>query len=94
MFKIANKEILAPKIKLVEILAPEIAKKARSGQFVILRVDEKGERFPLTIVDWNLEKGTICLIFQEVGVSTIKLGSLKVGDSILDVAGPLEDHLK
>lgn len=89
MFKIANKQILAPKIKLVEILAPEIAKKARPGQFVILRVDEKGERFPLTIVDWNLEKGTICLIFQEVGVSTIKLGSLEVGDSILDVAGPL-----
>jgi len=80
---------LAPKINLLEVLAPEIAKKAKPGQFVILRVDEKGERFPLTLFNWDSEKGTIHLIFQEVGVSTVKLGSLEVGDLLLDVVGPL-----
>jgi len=89
MFKIVEKKELAPKIKLVRILAPEIAKKARPGQFVILRVDERGERFPLTLVDWSPHEGTICLIFQEIGVSTIKLGLLNVGDSVLDLVGPL-----
>ena len=89
MFKILKKQELAPKIKLIDVSAPEIARKAKPGQFVVLRVDDKGERFPLTLVDWNCEEGWIRLIFQEVGVSTIKLGSLSVGDSILDVVGPL-----
>jgi len=89
MFKILKKQELAPKIKLMDVSAPEIARKAKPGQFVVLRVDDKGERFPLTLVDWNCEEGWIRLIFQEVGVSTIKLGSLSVGDSILDVVGPL-----
>jgi len=89
MYKILAKKELAPKIKLVEICAPEIAEKAQPGQFVILRVDEKGERFPLTLVDWNRSKGTISLIFLEVGVSTTKLGGIGIGEDILDVVGPL-----
>lgn len=89
MFEIVAKEELASGIKLVEIIAPEIAKKAQPGQFVILRVDERGERVPLTFVDWKRVKGTISLIFLEIGVSTKKLGALCKGDLILDIAGPL-----
>ena len=87
--KIIAKKELAPKIKLLEIEAPEIAAKAQAGQFVILRLDEAGERFPLTLVDWNTKKGTITLIFLEVGVSTERLGQLKEQDMILDIVGPL-----
>jgi len=89
MFEILKKLELAPKIKLFEVSASEIALKAKAGQFVVFRVDEKGERIPLTIVDWDTKKGTITLIFLEVGVSTIKLGKLGVGDKILNLAGPL-----
>lgn len=85
---IAKKE-LAPKIKLLEIEAPEIAAKAQAGQFVILRLDEVGERFPLTLVNWDKCKGTITLIFLEVGVSTERLGLLQEQDVIMDVVGPL-----
>lgn len=88
-FEILYKEEIAPQIKRMIIKAPLIAKKAKAGQFVILRVNERGERFPLTLVDWSPEKGTITLIFQEVGVSTIKLGKLNVGDYIEDIVGPL-----
>lgn len=89
MYEILKKLELAPKIKLFEVSASEIALKAKAGQFVIFRVDEKGERIPLTIVDWDTKKGTITLIFLEVGVSTIKLGTLEVGDKILNLVGPL-----
>src|SRR3990170_3453956 len=89
MHKIVTKKELAPKIKLLEIEAPEIAAKAQAGQFVILRLDEVGERFPLTLVDWNTKKGTITLIFLEVGVSTERLGQLDEQDMIIDVVGPL-----
>jgi ferredoxin--NADP+ reductase len=89
MYKIVAMQTLAPQTKLVEIHAPDIAKKARAGQFVILRVDEKGERIPLTLVDWTPEHGTITLIFQEVGVSTKKLGALNVNEELSDVVGPL-----
>jgi len=88
-FKVLRKERLAPGIKRMVISAPLIAKKAKVGQFVVLRVDEYGERFPLTLVDWDAEEGTITVIFQEVGVSTRKLGMLRVGDCIRDVFGPL-----
>ena len=88
-FKIIDKRDLAPEIKRLKITAPIIARKAQAGQFVILRVDEKGERFPLTLVDWNRVEETITLIFQEIGVSTKKLGKLKVGEQIADIAGPL-----
>jgi len=89
MHNILAKEELAPQIKLFRIHAPDIAEKAQPGQFVILRVDEKGERIPLTLVDWEKEKEAITLIFQEVGVSTRKLGILEVGDEILNIVGPL-----
>jgi ferredoxin--NADP+ reductase len=87
--KIMTKKELAPKIKLLEIEAPQIAAKAQAGQFVILRLDETGERFPLTLVDWDKRKGTITLIFLETGASTEKLGSLQEQDMIMDIVGPL-----
>jgi len=89
MYKVIKKVELAPNIKLIEVNAPEVAKKAKPGQFVIIRIDEKGERFPLTLAEWEPKKGTITLIFLEVGVSTRKLGALRSGDEILDVVGPL-----
>jgi len=89
MYKVLAKRELASQIKLFKIHAPDIAEKAKPGQFVILRVDEKGERIPLTLVDWEKENAAITLIFQEVGVSTKKLGALGVEDEILDVVGPL-----
>ena len=93
-FKILKKDFLAPGIKRIMVLAPLIARKAHAGQFVILRIDERGERFPLTLVDWNSEEGSIILIFQEVGASTKKLGSLNVGDTIMDIVGPLGNPTK
>jgi ferredoxin--NADP+ reductase len=89
MYPIVAKKELAQKIKLVEIQAPEIARKAQPGQFVILRIDAMGERIPLTLMDWDSQKGTITLIFLEVGASTEKLGALEVGQAVLNVAGPL-----
>ncbi len=89
MYKIVEREVLAPNIVHIKVEAPEIAKAAKPGQFVILRVDEKGERFPMSLADWDKEKGTIDITFIVLGTSTMKLASLKVGDSILDCAGPL-----
>lgn len=82
-------QTLAPQTKLIKIEAPEIARKARAGQFVIIRVNERGERIPLTLVDWEPKSGNITLIFQEVGVSTRNLGSLDVNKELYDVVGPL-----
>jgi len=89
MFKIVKKRELAPKIKLFEILAPEVARKAQPGQFVILRIREEGERIPLTIADYNAEKGTVTVVFQEVGRTTKQLGTLNEGEEIPDFLGPL-----
>ncbi|UCE96013.1 MAG: sulfide/dihydroorotate dehydrogenase-like FAD/NAD-binding protein [Candidatus Bathyarchaeota archaeon] len=89
MYKIVAIQTLAPQTKLIIVHAPEVAEKAQAGQFVILRVDERGERIPLTLVDWKPKNGTIVLIFQEVGVSTKKLGSLNVNEELFDVVGPL-----
>ena len=89
MNKIINSRFLAEDIKLFEIKAPKIAKKRQAGQFVIIRIDEHGERIPLTIADSNLEKGTITIIVQGIGKTTKKLNSLDAGDSIMDVVGPL-----
>jgi len=83
------KQQLAPSVLLFEVEAPLIARKAQPGQFIILRINEDGERIPLTIADFNRETGTITLIFQEVGASTVELGLLKEGDFILDLVGPL-----
>ena len=89
MFKIVYKKELSPGIFHFDIEAPRVANKAKAGQFIVLRVDEKGERIPLTIADFDREKGTITLIFQAVGASTIQLSQLNEGDSIVDFVGPL-----
>ena len=89
MFKIVEKRILALNIVYMSVLAPFIAKKAQAGQFIIFRCDEKGERIPLTIADYDREKGTVSIIFQTIGFSTKQLAELNVGDSILDFVGPL-----
>lgn len=89
MYKILVKQQLAPSVQLFEVAAPLIARKAQPGQFVILRTNEDGERIPLTIADFNRETGTITIIFQEVGASTVELGLLNEGDFILDLVGPL-----
>lgn len=89
MYKIIKKQQLAPSVQMFEVEAPLIAKKAQPGQFIILRTNEEGERVPLTIADFNRETGTITLIFQEVGASTVELGLLNEGEFILDVVGPL-----
>ena len=89
MYKIVKKKVLNDQVTLMEIDAPFIAKKAEAGQFIIYRIDEKGERIPLTIADYDREKGTITIIFQTIGGSTKALAALNEGDSILDVAGPL-----
>ena len=89
MAKILHKEVLNPSVTLLEVEAPRIAKKAEPGQFIILRVDEQGERIPLTIADFDREKGTVTIIFQKVGLTTQLLGDLEEGDSIRDFVGPL-----
>lgn len=89
MAKIIKKQILNPTVTLLEVLAPLIAKKALPGQFIILRVDEHGERIPLTIADYDRERGTITIIFQKVGLTTELLDKLETGDDILDFVGPL-----
>lgn len=89
MFKIVRKEVLNPGVKLIEIEAPYVAKKAEPGQFIILRVNEQGERIPLTIADYDRLRGLVTIIFQEVGKTSRLLGSLNVGDYLLDFVGPL-----
>jgi len=84
LYKIAVAKDLGAHMHLFEIEAPAIANKAQAGQFVILRLDEKGERIPLTISGWNREKGTVTIVFREVGNTTDRLATLKAGDSILD----------
>ncbi|MBW1903363.1 MAG: sulfide/dihydroorotate dehydrogenase-like FAD/NAD-binding protein [Deltaproteobacteria bacterium] len=89
MPEIAEKEVLTPQIVRLKVIAPDIAKKRRPGQFVILRVDERGERIPLTIVDSDPGEGTVTIVFQVVGKTTHMLSQLEKGDKILDFAGPL-----
>ncbi len=89
MYKIVTKKGLAPKIKLFEVYAPEIAEKAKPGQFIILIIDEKGERIPLTIAGYDTKKGTVTFVFNEVGKTTKHLGFLKEGDCIGSITGPL-----
>jgi NAD(P)H-flavin reductase len=89
MAKILQRERLVPNIHLIEIHAPEIARKCQPGQFVIVMPDEKGERIPLTIADWNKNKGSITSAFMIVGTSTHKLSLLKAGDEVPVFVGPL-----
>ena len=89
MYKILNKETLNPTVIKMEIEAPYVAKKAQPGQFIILRTDEDGERIPLTVADYDREKGTVTIIFQIVGATTEKLGHMNEGDFLADFVGPL-----
>ena len=89
MHKILSKKELVPNIHLVKFLAPAIAKKAQPGQFVIITVDEKGERIPLTIADWDKTEGSISIVFMEVGTTTQRFATLNSGDSIASLVGPL-----
>lgn len=89
MFKIVKAEQLADKIYLMEVVAPRIAKSCEPGEFVIVRMDEAGERIPLTICDFNREASTITIVFQTVGASTQRMAELKAGDAFQDVVGPL-----
>ena len=89
MFKVLYKKELSPGIFDMDIEAPRVAKKAKAGQFIVLRVDEKGERVPLTIADNDAEKGIIKLIFQVMGASTMQLSQKEAGESIEDFVGPL-----
>ncbi|MBO7148241.1 MAG: sulfide/dihydroorotate dehydrogenase-like FAD/NAD-binding protein [Clostridia bacterium] len=89
MFEILVKKSINPTVSLMEIYAPAVAKKAEPGQFIILRVDENGERIPLTIADFDRDKQTVTIIYQIVGSTTKKLDALSVGDSLQDFVGPL-----
>ena len=89
MFQIVRKKELNSAVTLMDIQAPFIAKKARAGQFIIFRIDEQGERVPLTIAGYDREKGTVTIIFQKVGFATKALGNLNEGDYIRDFVGPL-----
>jgi ferredoxin--NADP+ reductase len=89
MYRIVTKKELAPKIKLFEVHAPEMAEKAKPGQFIILIIDERGERIPLNIAGYDSKNGTITFVFNEVGKTTRQLGVLKEGDCIWNITGPL-----
>ncbi|MBE6073260.1 MAG: sulfide/dihydroorotate dehydrogenase-like FAD/NAD-binding protein [Selenomonas ruminantium] len=89
MFKILKKEELSPNVFSMDIDAPRVAKKAQAGQFIVLRVDEKGERIPLTIANFNRETGVVNIVFQVIGASTMALAAVEPGDSIIDFVGPL-----
>jgi len=89
LYKILLRQDLVPNIHLFKIAAPDVAKKAQAGQFVVIRVNEKGERIPLTIADWDREEGSITIVFMEVGTTTHRLALLEAGDFIADFIGPL-----
>ncbi|MBE0415765.1 MAG: sulfide/dihydroorotate dehydrogenase-like FAD/NAD-binding protein [Dehalococcoidia bacterium] len=89
MYRIMFREDLVPNIHLFKMEVPAVARKAQAGQFVIVRVDEKGERIPLTIADWDREAGSITIVFMEVGATTRKLAQLKAGDLLANFVGPL-----
>lgn len=89
MYRIAEKKVLNPEVTLFRVEAPLIAKKAKAGQFIILRIEEGGERIPLTVADTDAEKGLVTIIFQIVGKTTDQLSRLEEGDLLLDFVGPL-----
>jgi len=89
VYEILAKEALAPVVKLMVISAPEVARKAKAGQFVIVRASEEGERIPLTIADYDRDEGTITIVYQEVGKTTMHLGAMEVGDELASFTGPL-----
>ena len=94
MFRILEKKVVAPKTIFINVDAPLIAKKAEPGQFITVRVNEKGERIPLTIADFDRDKGTITMVFQKMGKTTHLLGNKKEGEYISDILGPLGNPTK
>ena len=89
MYKILLRQDLVPNIHLFKVAAPAVARKAQPGQFVVIRIDEKGERIPITIADWDADEGSVTIVFMEVGTTTRRLTLLKAGDYIADFVGPL-----
>ena len=89
MYRIVKKRVLNPTVTMMDIYAPLVAKKAKAGQFIILRVDEEGERIPLTVAGYDRTFGTVKIIFQIVGATTMKLNAKNEGDYIADFCGPL-----
>ncbi len=89
MYKILLRQNLVPNIHLFKMAAPSVAKKAQAGQFIVLRIDDDGERIPLTIADWDRKEGSVTIVFMEVGTTTHRLALLKAGDSIANFVGPL-----
>ncbi len=89
MYRILLRQDLTPNIHLFKVAAPNVAKKAQPGQFVVVRIDERGERIPLTIADWDEKEGSVTIVFMEVGTTTARLALLEAGDSIADFVGPL-----
>jgi len=89
LYKILLREDLVPGIHLFQVAAPAVAKKAQPGQFVVVRIDEKGERVPLTIADWDEGGGSVTIVFMEVGTTTARLALLEAGEAIADFVGPL-----
>jgi len=89
MYKILKRQDLTPNIHLYKFEAPEVAKKARPGQFIVIRIDEKGERIPLTVADWDEKEGSVTVVCMEVGTTTRRLATLGTGDVIADFVGPL-----
>jgi ferredoxin--NADP+ reductase len=92
VYKVLDKKKLASTVTLLKLDTPEIAKKVKPGQFVIIRLNEEGERLPLTVNDFDRKKGTITIVFQEVGKTTKLLGTLEVNEHLADVVGPLGKH--
>jgi len=89
LYKILLRQDLVPNIHLFKVAAPVVAKKAQPGQFVVVRIDERGERIPLTIADWDRDEGSVTIVFMEVGTTTSRLALLEAGDFIADFVGPL-----
>ncbi|MCD4801101.1 MAG: sulfide/dihydroorotate dehydrogenase-like FAD/NAD-binding protein, partial [Methanococcoides sp.] len=88
-YKIIEKRQLVPDVHLMNIQAPDVAAAAKAGQFIILRIDEAGERIPLTIADYNADEGSVTIIFQEMGKTTKQLAKMSAGEELLDFVGPL-----
>ncbi len=89
MYKILLRQDLVPNFHLFKIAAPNVANKVQPGQFVVIRIDERGERIPLTIADWGEEEGSVTIVFMEVGTTTHRPALLEAGDFITDFIGPL-----
>ena len=89
MYKILLQKDLVPNIHLFKVAAPAVAKKAQPGQFIVVRIDEKGERIPLTLADWDEKEGSVTIVFMEVGTTTHRLATLKAGDTLANFVGPL-----